>query len=232
MREYFISDLHLGTKGCNDEDLLYFLKTVPRAGDRLYIVGDGIDLWKLATMADWPALHSQAVKELFDMAAGGTEITYIIGNHDDWLVNLMANYGPFRIVTEIERGGFAILHGHQFDDRIKYLGLFARLLTGLADLFRKDAQSRFSMAEYLKKRPDANDAFIKEAAGHAKKNKCRGIICGHTHKPGLCRVDGIIYANCGDFVENSTYIIKEAGELQLWGQDRENRQLVAWEKTK
>ena len=44
-RAIFISDLHLGTSGCQAAALLDFLRA--HASDQLYLVGDIVDGWQL-----------------------------------------------------------------------------------------------------------------------------------------------------------------------------------------
>ena len=80
-RSIWISDIHLGTKGCKAEDLREFLDSVEC--DTLYLVGDIIDLWKFKSGLYWPALHNDIVHRILQKARQGTKVIYIPGNHDE-----------------------------------------------------------------------------------------------------------------------------------------------------
>jgi hypothetical protein len=82
-RTVWISDIHLGTRGCNAEMLVDFLKAIQC--DTLYLVGDIIDGWKLRKGWYWPAAHNEVVRRILKMAHRGTRVVYVVGNHDEML---------------------------------------------------------------------------------------------------------------------------------------------------
>ena len=49
-----------------------------------------------------------------------------------------------------------------------------------------------------------------------RRRGCDGIVCGHIHKPELRKIDGIIYANDGDWVESLSALVEHHdGRLEL-----------------
>jgi len=80
-RAIWISDIHLGTRGCNAAMLIDFLDHVD--SDVMYLVGDIIDGWALKKRFYWPAAHNDIVWRVLKRAKRGTEIIYIPGNHDE-----------------------------------------------------------------------------------------------------------------------------------------------------
>src|SRR4051812_11740620 len=83
VRTLFLSDVHLGTKGCQAEMLLDFMKTVET--DTIVLVGDIIDGWRLKAGWYWPQLHNDVVQKLLRRVRKGARIIYVPGNHDEFL---------------------------------------------------------------------------------------------------------------------------------------------------
>ncbi|MDO8274579.1 MAG: metallophosphoesterase, partial [Serpentinimonas sp.] len=81
-RTIFISDLHLGTPGCQAAALLDFLKAHP--SDTLYLVGDIVDGWQLRRKWFWPQAHNDVLQKLLRRARKGCRIVYVPGNHDEF----------------------------------------------------------------------------------------------------------------------------------------------------
>ena len=86
-RTIFISDLHLGTRGCKADCLLDFLRHVE--SDYLYLVGDIVDGWRLQKRWFWPDKHAEVLDRLLARAREGTEVVYLPGNHDEALRRLI-----------------------------------------------------------------------------------------------------------------------------------------------
>ena len=82
-RTIWISDIHLGTRGCKADFLLDFLKHTD--SDTLYLVGDIVDGWRLRKSWYWPQAHNDVVQKLLRKARKGTKLVYVPGNHDEFL---------------------------------------------------------------------------------------------------------------------------------------------------
>lgn len=82
VRAIFISDLHLGTPGCQASALLDFLKTY--SSEQLYLVGDIIDGWQLRRRWYWPQAHNDVIQKLLRKVRKGCKVIYVPGNHDEF----------------------------------------------------------------------------------------------------------------------------------------------------
>ena len=82
-RALFLSDVHLGTKGCQADKLIDFLRY--HEADAIYLVGDMVDGWQLQSSWYWPQSHNDVVQKLLRKARKGTRIVYVPGNHDEFL---------------------------------------------------------------------------------------------------------------------------------------------------
>src|SRR5262249_21682169 len=60
VRTLFLSDIHLGTRGCQADRLLDFLRHYE--GETIYLVGDIVDGWQLKSAWYWPQLHNDVVQ--------------------------------------------------------------------------------------------------------------------------------------------------------------------------
>src|ERR1700712_2787903 len=80
-RTIFISDIHLGTRGCKAELLADFLTR--NACETLYLVGDIVDGWQLKRRWFWPEAHSRVVHEILRKVDDGTRVIFVPGNHDE-----------------------------------------------------------------------------------------------------------------------------------------------------
>jgi len=228
----FISDVHLSTVANNTDDILHFLHNFQFS--HLYIVGDFIDLWKLKTLDHWPDNHTTVLKAIVDLMSGGVKVTYVVGNHDEFFHNFIGNYNNLEFCdkTSIEIGSkkLLVLHGHQFDWAIKYLKFFGIIGTGFLDAIhrieqwlnnrrQKKGKEPFSLSEKIKEKTkestEIKGKFEKLSIEYAQKKGMDGVICGHTHDPALKAQNNMIYANTGDFVSNSTFMLAHENKLQL-----------------
>src|SRR5580704_14466114 len=82
-RTLFISDVHLGARGCQAERLLDFLRW--NEADTIYLVGDIVDGWQLKSGWYWPQPHNDVVQKLLRKARKGSRLIYLPGNHDEFL---------------------------------------------------------------------------------------------------------------------------------------------------
>ena len=118
-RALFISDIHLGSKPAKAEFLIDFLRY--HDAEQIYLVGDIVDGWRLKRSWHWPAAHNDVVQKLLRKARKGAEITYIAGNHDEFLRSFQGvHFGGIvvadRVIHEAADGRrFLVIHGDQFD---------------------------------------------------------------------------------------------------------------------
>src|SRR5436189_4215246 len=115
-RAAWISDMHLGTRGCNATALLNFLRE--NEFDTLYIVGDLIDIWSLRRARYWPQLHNDVIQKILRKARKGTRVIYIPGNHDEMISSFYGAYGDITIQKHaIHRTAdgrrILVIHGHE-----------------------------------------------------------------------------------------------------------------------
>lgn len=224
----FFSDTHLSTLVCNDNDLLDFLDNF--YAPKVYILGDLIDLWKLKTLDYWPDNHSEILEGIIQKLYDKCEVRYIIGNHDEFFKNFE---GAFRNLTlakqefiEIGDKKLLMIHGHQFDLIVKLFKPLAILATGPYDWLSYIGESinklkikfgfePFSLSKYLKKKSRKIANYEGILLKYVRQMGMDGVICGHTHIPELTIKQNLIYANTGDFVSNSSFIVQDGNELIL-----------------
>lgn len=219
----FISDVHLGSKGSNAQELLEVLKKYEPK--KLFIVGDFIDGWLLKKRNYWPQSNTNVIRKILSYSKNGTEVFYITGNHDEYL----RNYTPFdlnniQIVDEMIWNDYFITHGDKYDGvvQLKWLGILGSVGYELAivlDRTLKRLGYKQSLSKYLKDKVKGAVKFItsfeKQLEYQAEKRKCKGVICGHIHTPLLDLDREIHYINCGDWIENNSYITYNKGKFKL-----------------
>jgi UDP-2,3-diacylglucosamine pyrophosphatase LpxH len=233
----WLSDLHLGMRGCNAEGLLSFLRA--NEFDKLYLVGDVIDLWKLKKDHYWPQTHNDVIQKLLRKARKGTQIVLIPGNHDAFFGQFLGVYGnicikPHDLYVSEARGRLLVMHGHEFDAVMQhakwlaYLGDkgYAVLLAAngpLNCLRRHLGMEYWSLSAYAKSRVKNAVSFISQfedaVVRYAAMHRADGIVCGHSHTPAVRQIRDIRYYNCGDWVESSTALVEHVGgriELVRW----------------
>lgn len=208
-RTVWISDTHLGTPGCRAEDLSRFLKQVEC--DRLYLVGDIIDMWRLKARWHWPAEHNRVIRRLLKLAQRGTEITYIPGNHDDAARQFAGmEFGGIRLeLTALHETAdgrhLLVTHGDQFDLVVRHSPLLSKLgAIGYGGLLRMNRwwnalRSAFglpyhSLSRAIKLKVKQACTFIsrfeESLAEKAREAGFDGVVCGHIHKPDLRTIEG------------------------------------------
>ncbi len=242
-RSVFLSDTHLGTKGCRSDFLVDFLRRTEC--ERLYLVGDIVDGWRLRKSWYWDRHHDEAIRLVMKAARHGTQVTYIPGNHDevlrDWLGLEVAG---IRIANEAVHVGadgrrFLVIHGDQFDGVIRYakflahLGDWAYETALVMNRWFNAARRRlgypyWSLSQWLKRQVKeavkAIDRFEVALAQEAKRRGLDGVVCGHIHHAEMRVVQGVLYMNDGDWVESCTALVEhEDGRFELVDWARENR---------
>lgn len=242
-RAIFISDVHLGTRGCKAEYLLDFLKH--NDADYVYLIGDIIDCWRLSKGWYWPQAHNDVVQKLLRKARKGTHVIYVPGNHDEPLRDYDDHdFGDVKVMNEAEHvtadgRRLLIIHGDAFDGIVRYAPWLAKLgdsaytmALALNHWFNR-ARVAFgypywSLSAWLKSRVKDAVKFIADfehtVTAEAQRRGYDGVVCGHIHQAALKEIDGILYANDGDWVESCTALVEHRdGRLEIiaWAQDRQ-----------
>jgi UDP-2,3-diacylglucosamine pyrophosphatase LpxH len=234
-RSIFISDLHLGTPGCQADALLNFLKTY--TCDNLYLVGDIVDGWQLRRKWYWPQSHNDVVQKLLRKARKGCRVFFVPGNHDEFGRHFLDHsFGGIEILEEavhITADGkkLWVIHGDYFDGVIQcakwlaYVGdnlyeFTLKLNRYLNHLRARMGMPYWSLSAYLKLKVKKAVNFISDfevaVANEARKLGYHGAICGHIHQAEIRNIDGILYCNDGDWVESCTALVEHAdGRLEI-----------------
>jgi UDP-2,3-diacylglucosamine pyrophosphatase LpxH len=228
-RTIWISDIHLGTKGCNAELLLDFLHSVEC--ETLYLVGDIIDGWRLKKGWYWPDSHNEVVRRILKIAHKGTRVVFIVGNHDEMLRDYAGfSFGGITLALEAihetaDGKRLLITHGDAFDGVVLYarwlafLGDQAYTLMLRANVWLNAIRKRlgmpyWSLSSYLKKRvKNAVQyvcAFEDAVAREATERGVDGVVCGHIHCAEIRQIGDVTYYNDGDWVESCTALVEAA----------------------
>ena len=242
-RSVFISDVHLGFKGCSADYLLDFLRSIET--ETLYLVGDIIDIWSLRKTFFWPQAHNDVVRKIFAMAREGTRVVYVPGNHDeifrDFDGHVFGNVEIRREAVHVTADGKRLLvtHGDDFDGVLKlspwlgHLGCSAYafvlwLNRHVNRLRRRLGFPYWSIAAYLKHKVKNAVSYMHDfeqaIACEAHRRGVDGMICGHIHRAGIRDLGGVLYCNDGDWVESCTSLTEdEHGHLAIlrWTERRE-----------
>ena len=236
-RTIFISDTHLGTRGCRSEYLADFLNK--SSCHHLFLVGDIIDGWRLRKSWFWDAHHDEVLKQIVRHARAGTDVTYIPGNHDEMFRNWLPiglEICGIRMCRESEHTTadgkrLLVMHGDEFDSVVRY----AKFLALLGDwaytaalvvnrwfnaIRRRLGYPYWSLSAWLKRQVKeavkAIDRFESALASEARRRGFDGVVCGHIHHAEMRQVQGILYLNDGDWVESCTALVEHHdGRLEL-----------------
>jgi UDP-2,3-diacylglucosamine pyrophosphatase LpxH len=222
MKTLIISDLHIGSKGCQTEAILELLKN--EIYDRYILVGDIIDGWLFKKYKKFSYQHTKVIRRLLKLSKN-KEIIWISGNHDEFLRKYTpVEIGNIKVMDEFIEDGVWYCHGDKYDGIIKmhWLGVLGSLGYDLAiviDRFLKRFNKKTSLSKYLKDNVKAAVSFLidfeNEMVRQAKKRKCHTVVCGHIHTPNYKIIDGVDYLNCGDWIENCSYIVLEDNKFEL-----------------
>lgn len=234
-RSLWLSDVHLGTLSSRADELLDFIRAV--SARRIYLVGDIVDLERMKSRPRFPDTHMRVVAELVRLAARGTEIVFIPGNHDHEFRSLDGQdlCGiPVRFEAAHERPNgerLLVTHGDLLDSRIRKgtnlekFGAAAYVFLMEADVLlnrwrRILGRDYRSLSAGIKRRLKGAQEYVQRfervAAEYARERGFDGIVCGHIHRPNVRRIDGCLYANDGDWVEHGTALAEaEDGTLQI-----------------
>lgn len=220
-----ISDVHLGTYGCNAQKLAAYLSSIKPK--KLILNGDIIDGWQFSKRY-FPATHLKVIKKIMDMAANGTEVYYITGNHDEIMRKFSdINIGNIsvidKLVLELDGKKAWFFHGDVFDISIqnaKWLAklggygydlliLLNRFLNWQLTLLGKEKYSLSKkIKNSVKRAVQYIDDFEQVASELAIEKGFDYVVCGHIHQPKMEFKENkhgkTLYLNSGDWVENFT----------------------------
>ncbi len=247
LRTVWISDIHLGTPGCQADALLDFLRHTDC--DTLYLVGDIVDGWQLRRNWYWPQAHNDVLQKLLRKARKGTRVIYVPGNHDEFARSYLGhNFGGIDVAEEwihttADGRRLWVTHGDFFDGVVqcaKWLALvgdWAYTLTLRLNVQFNRLRARlglpyWSLSNYLKRRVKRAVSYISDfesaLAREARIRGMDGVVCGHIHHAEMREIDGILYANDGDWVESLTALCEHAdGRLEILDWSAEGAARVA-----
>jgi UDP-2,3-diacylglucosamine pyrophosphatase LpxH len=224
----FISDVHLGSKGCNADKLLEVLKEYNPT--HLFLVGDIIDGWLLKKRNYWTQDYINVIRKILSLSKKGTQVIYITGNHDEFLRSYSPmEMGNIKVVDEWNWNGYLITHGDLYDGvvQLKWLGVLGgwgyEVAITIDRFLKKRLGYKKSLSKTLKDSVKRAVKFItdfeNQLAYQAHSKNLKGVICGHIHKPEDKKISikemDIHYLNCGDWIENNSYIIYYDGKFEL-----------------
>jgi UDP-2,3-diacylglucosamine pyrophosphatase LpxH len=228
-KSIFISDVHLGTKDSRADLAANFLKY--NTCENLFLVGDIIDGWRIQQKKwHWKKSHSAFIRRILKLSRDNTSITYVTGNHDEFLRPYVGSFslGNINIVNSAEYRSingekYLIVHGDMFDGItrlapwLSFLGDKAYdcvlwLNTKFNWWRHKLGFGYWSLSRFLKhkvkKAVDFVFKFELNVTSYAAKRNFDGIICGHIHTPEIKTINGVTYMNTGDWVESCSALVE------------------------
>lgn len=245
LRSIFLSDIHLGTRGCQAEALLDFLRQ--HEAEYLYLLGDIIDFWSMNRVIHWTPAQNTVVQKVLRRARHGERVILIPGNHDEALREYIGtSFGDIQILADhihetADGRRLLLIHGDEFDQVTRYhrwlavagdigYNLLVRL-NGLLSLIRRTLRisGYWSLAGYAKRKVKRAVSFIYDfeevVIRRVRDLGVDGVVCGHIHSATLREIDNLLYVNCGDWVDSCTAIVEHMdGRLELveWRQSAIN----------
>jgi UDP-2,3-diacylglucosamine pyrophosphatase LpxH len=240
VRTAWISDLHLGTPGCQAGPLLDFLRSLEC--ETLFLVGDIIDGWQLKRQWYWPQAHNDVIQKLLRKARKGTKVIFVPGNHDEFARRYVEhNFGGVDVAEEwvhttADGRKLWVVHGDLFDGVVqcaRWLAMLGdsayewtlRMNRHLNSLRARLGLPYWSLSRYLKLKVKRAVSYVGDfeaaVAREARRRGLQGVVCGHIHHAEMRMIDGVLYANDGDWVESLTALVEHAdGRLEIvdWGQ--------------
>jgi UDP-2,3-diacylglucosamine pyrophosphatase LpxH len=234
-RTLFISDVHLGTKGCEAARLLDFLRETE--SETIYLVGDIVDAWQLKKTWYWPQAHNDVVQKILRKVRKGTRVVYVPGNHDEFLRDYPGtHFGGIEVVERTiheaaDGKRYLVMHGDEFDAVVMHakwlahVGDWAYTAAIVVNRWLNIARRRlgynyWSYSAWAKQKVKRAVNFIGDfeatLAGEARREGADGVICGHIHSAAIHNTHGVAYMNCGDWVESLTALAEdETGRFQI-----------------
>ena len=236
VRAIFLSDIHLGTRGCQADRLLEFLKTYE--SEFLFLVGDIIDFWSMSRGIVWTQQQNTVVQKVLRRARHGEHVMLVPGNHDEALREYVGtSFGNIQVVheyvhTAADGKRYLVIHGDEFDQVTRYHRWVAVLgdiaynwlvrVNATLSWFRRrlNRPGYWSLAGYAKRKVKTAVSFIFDfedsVIHHARERDMDGVICGHIHAATIRDANGLTYMNCGDWVDSCTAIVEhQDGRMEL-----------------
>jgi UDP-2,3-diacylglucosamine pyrophosphatase LpxH len=232
-----ISDIHLGTYGCQAKELLNYLKSIKPK--EVVLNGDIIDMWQFSKRY-WPKSHMRVVNHIFKWISKGIKVHYITGNHDEMLRKFAGfKLGSLRIsnklILELDDKKVWIFHGDVFDVTMKHSKWLTRLgshgydllilLNSVVNWFSaKMGRGKISLSKTIKNGVKSAVKFINNfeqtAADIAISKEYQYVVCGHIHHPEMKTISNekgsVEYLNSGDWIENCTALEYNKGQWSLF----------------
>jgi UDP-2,3-diacylglucosamine pyrophosphatase LpxH len=239
-RAIWISDLHLGTRGCKAEDLMSFLRH--HRADNLFLVGDIVDGWNLGSKWYWSPAQAAVCREIAKWRRQGTRVVFLPGNHDESNAEQVETFfGRVEISASLvhttgEGRRMLVIHGHQFDGSLnpnRWLPImgsqaYATILK-INEWYSRErsrgGDRASAMSAYFKLRLRRAVEYLTDFADRAVYEAARdydadGVICGHIHRAERRFIGDILYVNDGDWVASRSAIAENRdGTLEVirWG---------------
>lgn len=220
-----LSDIHLGTYGCQAKELLKYLKNIKP--ETVILNGDIVDIWQFSKRY-WPNSHMKVLKHFFTWMSKGVPVYYITGNHDELLRKFEGfEMGTFsiqnKLVLELDGKKAWFFHGDVFDVTMQHSKWLAKLgaigydfliilnlaINSIRNFFGK---GKISLSKQVKNKVKDAVKFINNfeqiASEIACENKYDYVVCGHIHQPVIKPFSNeqgsTVYMNSGDWIENLT----------------------------
>lgn len=247
VRSVFISDVHLGFRGCSADLLLEFLHAFDM--ENLFLIGDIIDVWSMRKTMFWPQSHNNVLRTILGKAKRGTKVIYVPGNHDEVFREfdgaVFGNLQIHREYVHVTADGrrLLLLHGDEFDSVVKCSPWLARIGSDLYDLLlaanpwinrlrRQFDLPHWSLAAFMKHKAKTAlqyiGSFEEAVAQSARKRGVDSVVCGHIHHAEIRDIQGVTYCNDGDWVESCSSLVEDMnGTLRLIDWPQLRSQLLA-----
>lgn len=228
VRAIFLSDVHLGTRNCQADKLLAFLRE--HEAKYLYLVGDIVDFWAMRRSVYWSPAQNTVVQKILKRARHGVRVVFIPGNHDESLRGYAGfSFGDILVACAAVHHAadgrrYLLMHGDQFDQITR----FHRWLTVAGDRgytalmwlnvlltrirMRLGCGGYWSLSSYVKRKLKHAVEYVHEfeqaVARYAGEQGFDGVICGHIHAAAHKHIDGVTYLNCGDWVDSCSALVE------------------------
>lgn len=247
-RTIFLSDIHLGTRGCQAALVEDFLRA--HSAETYYLIGDIFDGWRLSRGWHWPETHNEVVRAILNKSQSGARVVYVPGNHDEVMRNYCGvHFGGIEVLESdifVSAKGerFLVTHGDEFDTVVtnaRWLAILGDNIYALliwlnpkVNAIRRLWSPRYwSLSKWAKHQVKQAVNFIgkyEEVLSESARQKgCDGVICGHIHHASIRMVGNIKYVNTGDWVESCTAVIEDhEGNMRLvdWESKNNRRKLL------
>jgi UDP-2,3-diacylglucosamine pyrophosphatase LpxH len=236
-----ISDTHLGTYGCQAKELFTYLKSV--SPKTLIINGDFIDIWQFSK-SYFPKYHLKVIKKIIDLASKGTEVVYILGNHDEFLRRFAdTSFGNIELTNKkimtLDGKKAWFFHGDVFDASVQHSKWIAKLggigydflirLNVISNwILTRLGKEKYSFSKKIKNNVKKALKFIGDfenaATELAIENEFDYVVCGHIHHPQIRKVESkngnCTYLNSGDWIENLTALEYHNKKWEIYTYDK------------